>query len=39
MKFIRSVLRSLWFAVDPKGYLLSTTTEKEREEMGIKFDD
>lgn len=39
MKIITSVLWWMWMAVDPKGCLTSTTTKKEREEMGIKFDD
>ena len=39
MKLVKSVLRWMWLAVDPKGCLTETTTKKEREAMGIKFDD
>ncbi len=39
MKVIRSILWWIWLLVDPKGCLLETTTEKEREEMGVRFDD
>lgn len=39
MKFVQSVLWWMWLAVDPKGCLTETTTKKEREEMGIQFDD
>lgn len=35
---MKQVLWWLWLAVDLKGCLMSTTTEKEREEMGIRFD-
>lgn len=38
MKLVKSVLWWMWFLIDPKGCLTETTTEKEREEMGINFD-
>ena len=38
MKLVKNVLRWMWLAVDPKGCLIETTTEKEREAMGIYFE-
>lgn len=29
----------VWFLIDPKGCLIETTTKKEREAMGVKFED
>ena len=39
MKIIRAILWWLWLLLDTKNCLRATTTEKEREEMGIKLDD
>lgn len=36
---MKTLLWWMWMLVDPKGCLTATTTKKEREEMGIKFDD
>lgn len=38
MKFVGSVLWWMWLLFDTKACLLATTTKKEREEMGVKFD-
>ena len=35
---MKKVLWWLWLMMDPQGCLSETTTEKEREEMGVKFD-
>lgn len=39
VKFVSGVLWWLWLAVDPKGCLTATATKREREAMGVKFDD
>lgn len=38
-KIVRIVLEELWCLIDTEGFLRATTTEKEREAMGIKLDD
>lgn len=39
VKLVKSVLWWMWFLTDPKGCLTETTTKKEREEMGVDFDE
>ena len=36
---MKKLLWWVWFLTDPKGCLMATTKEKEREAMGVKFDD
>lgn len=36
---MKTLLYWMWLLVDPKGCLIATTTKKEREAMGVKFDD
>lgn len=37
VKIIKEILWWMWLIVDVKGCLLATTTEEERERMGIKL--
>ncbi len=39
VKLVKNVLRWMWLTIDPKGCLTETTTKKEREAMGIDFDE